>query len=98
MRVWVSRSYRIPYEVFLSIIQIGKELVKNMQCSSIEELLSLGKSQFDYLEMAKIAPFSKTDNTKLYEHYAIHAGDIRSYILSRCSSSLHEKKKTCLIL
>ena len=71
-----------------------EELVKNMQCASMEELLSLGKSQFDYLEMANVAPFSKIDDTKLYEHYAIHGGDIVSfYILSRCSEVLFMRRR-----
>ena len=70
-----------------------EELVKSMQCASMEELLALGKSQFQYLQMSNIAPFSKKED-KLYEHYAIHAGDIVSfYILSRCSEVLFMRRR-----
>tara|TARA_B100000683_G_scaffold260828_1_gene286040 strand:+ start:360 stop:767 length:408 start_codon:yes stop_codon:yes gene_type:complete len=75
-----------------------EELFTNMHCSSMEELLSLGKSQFDYLEMPNIAPFSKKDDNPLYDHSSIHAGDIVSfYILSRCSEVLFMKRRRPLL-
>ena len=71
-----------------------EELVHNLNCSSVDELLSLGKSQFEYLNMPYVAPFSKKDSTKLYEYSSIHAGDIVSfYILSRCSESLCMRRR-----
>ena len=97
----MNESLGLPDLVEFSIRSIPEhhldwkeELFKNMHCSSMEELLSLGKSQFNYLEMARIAPFSKRETTKLYDHYAIHAGDIVSfYILSRCSEALFMKRR-----
>ena len=71
-----------------------KELIKNMHCESMEELQSLGKSQFDYLNMPYVAPFSRKEDTSLYDHISVHAGDIVSfYILSRCSESLFMRRR-----
>ena len=70
------------------------ELFKNMHCSSMEELFSLGKSQFEYLNMPHVAPFSKKEDTELYNQCSIHAGDIVSfYILSRCSEVLFMRRR-----
>lgn len=74
------------------------ELFKSMHCTSMEELLSLGQSQFDYLQMPHVAPFSTKENTELYDHLSIHAGDIVSfYILSRCSEVLFMRRRRPMI-
>ena len=75
-----------------------EELIKNMLCDSMEELQSLGKSQFDYLKMPYVAPFSTKKNTPLYDHNSVHAGDIVSfYILSRCSEVLFMRRRRPII-
>ena len=74
--------------------QWKEELFKNMHCSSMDELCALGKSQFDYLQMPHIAPFSDKNDLKLFENHSIHAGDIVSfYILSRCSEVLFMRRR-----
>ena len=96
----MNESLGLPDLVEFSIRSIPEhhlywkdELFQNMHCSSMEELLSLGKSQFDYLEMSNIAPFSKKES-QYYEHDSIHAGDIVSfYILSRCSEVLFMRRR-----